>query len=177
MEQKLREKNMFTSWSIVGKNMMRLVGAVFAAWVMIIQPAVAQDNTQSCDERDLVKAGTFKVIGKGGGFIIGARWGSGVVTLDDGVSFFISFRGAKLFDIGAAELQLEGTVYNLDRIDDFPGTYLGVGGGLAAATEALGGVSITNGKCVVLNGKPVGGDGLRASMPLGPRGVTIKIEE
>ena len=168
---------MFTSWSKLGKNVAWLISAIFAASVMIIQPAFAQDNTQSCGERELVKAGTFKIIAKSVGFIIGARWGSGIVTLNDGVSFFISFRGAKLFEVGGAELEIEGTVYNLDRIGDFPGTYFGIGGGLAVATKALGGVSITNGKCVVLNGRPVGGEGLRASMPLGPSGITIRIDQ
>lgn len=35
---------------------------------------------------------------------------------------------------------------------------------------------ITNGKCFVLNGRLVGGEGLRASMPPGLSGIKIKID-
>jgi hypothetical protein len=144
---------------------------------MTAQPSHAQDNTQTCGERELVKAGTFKATAKSVGLIIGARWGTGTVTLNSGKTFNISFQGGKIFDIGVAETTIEGTVYNLDKFEDFPGTYLGVGGGLTIATAGLGGTSITNGKCVVLNGKATDSEGLRASMPLGPGGVEVTIDK
>ena len=168
---------MVTGWSKVTKNGTWIIGAVFAASVMTTQPTFAQDNTQECGERELVKAGTLKLTVKSVGLIVGARWGTGVVTLNDGKSFSISLKGAKIMEIGAAKLEMEGSVYNLDKIEDFPGTYLGIGGGLAVPTAALGGTSITNGKCVVLNASPVGSEGLRVSMPIAPGGVSIKIEE
>ncbi len=53
---------MSTSESKVAKNVTRIIGAVFAASVMTIQPTFAQDNnTQECGERELVKAGTLKI--------------------------------------------------------------------------------------------------------------------
>jgi hypothetical protein len=173
----LKEANVAREFSMIAKDVTWLIGAVFAASVMTIQPTFAQDNTHTCGERELVKAGTYEGTIKGVGLIVGARWGSGTVTLNDGKTIPISFKGGKLFDIGAAETKMEGTVYNLDKIEDLPGTYLGVGGGLTAATAGLGGASITNGKCVVLNGTAKDSEGLRASLPIGPGGIEVSVDE
>ena len=137
--------------------------------------AVAQE-TQTCEGRELVQAGTFEAVAKTVGIIIGARWGSGTLTLDSGETHFFSFKGAKLLDIGASETRVSGTVYNLEKIEDFPGTFLGIGGGMTAFTKGLGGVSITNGKCVVLNAKVTETSGLRATSPLGPGGLKVELD-
>ena len=39
--------------------------------------------------------------------------------------------------------RFKGKIYNLEKIEDFPGIFSGVGGGLAAGTKGLGGMSIT----------------------------------
>ena len=144
--------------------------------ISVLQPAWAQE-AQTCAERELVKAGTFEAVAKSVGILVGARWGSGAMTLNDGTTHWFSFKGAKLLDVGASETKIAGTVYNLDGIEDFPGTFLGIGGGLAAVTAALGGVSVTNGKCVVLNGRAESAAGVRLTHPLGPGGVLIKLDD
>ena len=78
-----------------------------------------------------------------------------------------------MLDIGISETDIFGVVYNLDKKEDFFGTYLGIGGGLTLFTKSLGGVSFTNGKCVVVNAKAVGGEGVRLTNPLGPGGVIV----
>ena len=47
-------------------------------------PSHAQEEAQTCPERELVKAGTFEMTVKSAGLIIGARWGSGTATLNSG---------------------------------------------------------------------------------------------
>ena len=111
------------------------------------------------------------------GSIYGAGWGSGVMTLNDGTTHGFSFKGAKLLDIGASETKIAGTVYNLDRIEEIPGTFRGIGGGLAAVTAALGGVSVTNGKCVVMNGRAESAAALRLTSPVGPGGMLIELDD
>lgn len=130
-------------------------------------------ETQSCGERDLVKAGTFSATGKTVGILVGARWGSGTVTLNNGERFNFTFEGGKLLEVGVSEIDVLGVVYNLDKKEDFFGTFLGVGGGLQVSTGALGGVSLTNGKCVVMNGKAHGKQGIRLTNPIGPGGVKV----
>lgn len=136
-------------------------------------PSQAQ-KTQTCPERELVKAGTFEMTVKSVGFIVGARWGSGTATLTNGEKIAFSVEGAKLIDVGAAESNNSGTLYNLDNKEDFFGTYLGIGGGLTAVTKTLGGTSITNGKCVVMNGTAQEGGGLKVTAPIGPGGALVK---
>lgn len=149
-----------------------LIGVVGILTAGGISQSHAQE-TQSCGERDLLKAGTFSATGKTVGFIVGARWGSGTVTLNNGESFKFTFEGGKLLEVGVSETTILGVVYNLESKEDFFGTYLGVGGGLQVSTGALGGVSITNGKCVVLNGKAHGKAGIRLTNPIGPSGVKV----
>jgi hypothetical protein len=135
----------------------------------------AAAETQSCDERELVKAGTFTAVVKSVGLIVGARWGDGTMTLNNGSTHNFSMSGGKLMEVGAAKKTLKGTVYNLDNLQDFPGTFLGIGGGLAVITVGLGGTSITNSKCVVLNAFADESAGIQASMPIAPGGVSIKL--
>lgn len=143
-----------------------------AAVLMFGTAALAQD-TQECPGRELTEAGKFTAIVRSAGFIVGARWGDGVLILNNGETRNFSLVGAKLMEVGTAEIELSGTVYNLDKVEDFPGTFLGIGGGLTAVTTDLGGMSITNGACVVLNASHKNGEGLRASMPVAPGGVEI----
>lgn len=150
-----------------------IVGAVGVLSAVSPTQSHAQD-TQECGERELVKAGTFEMTVNSAGLIIGARWGSGTATLDSGEKLEFSVEGAKLMDIGGSKREIAGTIYNLDNKADFFGTYLGVGGGLTAVTANLGGTSITNGKCVVMNGTAEKGSGLQVTAPIGPGGVLIK---
>ncbi len=156
---------------------MKIWGAIPAvAAILTFGGAASAQETQTCPERELVKSGTFTATVKSVGLIVGARWGDGVLTLNNGDSHNFSLKGAKLMEVGAAKLELAGTVYNLEKLEDFPGTYLGIGGGLTVATAGLGGVSITNGPCVVMNATPEDSQGLRVSMPIAPGGVQVAFE-
>jgi len=135
------------------------------------------DEKQDCPERELVKAGTFEAEVKSVGLIIGGRWGEGTITLNDGTKRNFSLAGAKVLEIGAAKKMLSGTIYNLEKPGDFPGTYMGVGGGLTLVTKGLGGFSVTNAECVVMNAEADKSEGLQVSMPIAPGGVKISFAE
>jgi len=60
-------------------------GLVFAA----SNPGFAQDKKVK-----LVKAGTLEVKGGTVGFLIGFRWGTGTLTLNNGTKLKFSFKGA-----------------------------------------------------------------------------------
>ena len=154
-----------------------LVIVAAAGVLSAVAPIQSHADTQECGERELVKAGTFEMTVKSAGLIIGARWGSGTATLNSGEKLEFSVEGAKLMDIGGSKRIITGTVYNLDNKADFFGTYLGVGGGLTAITANLAGTSLTNGKCVVMNGTTKEGSGLQLTAPIGPGGVIIKAAE
>ncbi len=152
-----------------------LTGTVTALIAICFASFSVAAKTQSCDERELVKAGTFTAVVKSVGLIVGARWGDGTMTLNDGSKHNISLSGGKIMEIGAAKQTLEGTIYNLDNMQDFPGMYYGVGGGLTLVTVGLGGVSYTNSKCVVLNAVSKDAAGLKVSNPIAPGGVSVEL--
>ncbi|MEH6631634.1 MAG: hypothetical protein V7776_12435 [Halopseudomonas aestusnigri] len=158
--------------------MLKLIRYTFvSALATLMFSQISYAETQSCPERELVKAGTFTVNVKSVGLIIGARWGTGKITLNDGSSKKFTLSGGKILDIGASEKIITGTLYNLDNLDEFPGVYLGIGGGLTAVTKGLGRMSVTNGKCVVMNGGVEGAKGLAVSHPIGPGGAKIEWAE
>lgn len=147
-----------------------------ASVLMMFSGSSYAQETQTCEGRELVQAGTFEAVAKTVGIIVGARWGGGTLKLNSGNTYIFSFKGAKLLDIGVSETSFAGIVYNLEKIEDFPGTFLGVGGGLTAFTKGLGGVSMTNGKCVVVNAKVGETTGVRATNPIGPGGVLVSLD-
>lgn len=147
--------------------------AVALAAVMAAVPAHAADVYPECAEMEWVKSGTFTAELTSVGLVIGARWGDGTVTLEDGTTFNFSMSGGSIADVGGSSTEFSGTVYNLEDLKDFEGTYTGVTGS-AAVIKGAGGVSLTNSNCVVLNAE-VDQTGLQVKA--GPEGVKITLDE
>lgn len=102
---------------------------------------------------------------------VGVRWGDGTLTLRDGRRFAFTLQGLNLANLGVTRVSATGTVHNLASIEDFDGTYTGVG---ASATVAAGRgiVRIENEDGVVIRLKSTSqGVGLK----LAAEGVRIKL--
>ena len=140
-------------------------GLVFAAPSL----GFAQDKKVT-----LVKAGTVEVKGGTIGFLIGFRWGTGTLTLNDGTKLKFSFRGLKLLETGAVEIKAVGTVYNLKKPADFEGTFTGFSGGMTIAKELYGFVNLENARGVIVSMKSAN-KGVRLSAP-GPGGVYVSFQ-
>ena len=152
-------------------NKVLIMGAAVAA--LLMGTAAQAADAGVCDGRERVKTGTFTATAYSAGLIVGARWGDGTVTLDNGTSQAFHFKGGKLMDFGGSETKLTGTVYNLNDVKKLPGLYTGVAAG-AAIGKGLGGVSITNEDCVMLNAE-TDRTGVQLSGP-GPGGVEIELK-
>ncbi len=126
-----------------------------------------------CPENELVKAGTISGEGGSVGLILGYRWASGTITLNDGTVYKFKAKGGKVAEVGYIETKVEGTIYNMNSINDFNGMYYGVSTGITLY-KGLGGASFTNGKCVAINIKKVDATGLQGSMPA-PGAVKIEL--
>lgn len=142
------------------KNRSLIVGA--AAFILTLSSTASY--AENCPDKELVKAGTITGEGKSVGFIIGYRWGTGDVTLNDGRKFKFKAKGGKVGEIGANKVSFAGTLYNLKTIDDFAGVYSGVAAGITLY-KGLGGASFTNPNCVSINIKRTDSTGLQSSMP------------
>jgi hypothetical protein len=83
------------------------------------------------------------------GFIIGGSIGDGVLNIDGKKHpFKIGGLGAGA-NIGISQMSASGNVYDLKKIEDFPGTYGRVGGSVAAGM-GLGSMTLRNEKGVTL---------------------------
>lgn len=76
-----------------------------------------------------------KSIGAG----LGVSWGEGTIYWE-GQEHAFSVKGLRVGDLGLAKMIGEGHVQNLDRLEDFAGTYVAVGAG---ATAGKGGSAVT----------------------------------
>ena len=158
-----------------GRLIMRLVMSfVLSAMLGLFfsQSAGAQTADSPCQDQELVKAGTVEGEIRVAGFLVGVRWGDGTLTLNDGRVFEFRMRGMKLLEFGLSSQQYTGTVYNLDEVEDFTGTYVFLASGVALV-RGLGAKTFGNGKCVVLNAK-ARSNGVHLAAPIGPGGVTIE---
>ena len=66
------------------------------------------------------------------GFIVGAEWGSGTMTLRDGRSYQLNLRTLKVGMAGLESVRASGRIYNLDprRPQDIEGNFASMGAGV-----------------------------------------------
>jgi len=147
--------------------------AIAALALGAVEPASAQANFEQCGT-DLPLSGTVSGSGKSVSFLVGYRWGKGVLKLNDGREFPFSARGLKVMETGVRTMDFEGAVYNLERIEDFIGNYYGASMGLVPI-KGKGEIIMNNSRCVVIVARHKS-KGLTMSAPA-PQGITIQFDE
>ena len=135
-------------------------------------PALAEEH---CPKGDVPVDGTVEGRATTVGFIVGARWGEGTLTLNDGSQHKFTGSGAKLLETGVAEITFKGNVYNLEKLEDFEGDYAAVSGGLTIIEGVAGGAMLKNDNCVYMN-VDIESEGLRLSAPA-PGGILLTLED
>jgi len=113
---------------------------VAAGLVMLtaaVTPATAQERSA-----DITFSGGDIAAG------VGISWGDGQLHFK-GKTYPFALHGLSVADVGIAKIDATGDVYNLQRVQDFPGSYVAVsvgttvaGGGAVAAMENQNGVRI-----------------------------------
>lgn len=104
--------------------------------------------------------GSIKTIG----WLVGARWDHGVLTLENGEEHKFKVIGAKALETGAAKDTFEGDVYNLKDVKDFPGTFYGASHNINLGPLGKGEAVANNARCVVIKVR-MKGEGLKVSGP------------
>jgi hypothetical protein len=150
-----------------------ILGVAITAFAIV--PNALAAAKKECPKGDLPVVGTVEGHMTTVGFIVGARWGEGILTLTDGSQHKFTAEGAKLLETGAAEVTFKGNVYNLQKPEDFEGDYGSISGGLTVVEGITGGAMLTNDNCVYINVE-VESEGLRLSAPA-PGGVLVKFED
>ncbi len=150
--------------------------AVAIAATVFGNMALAQSGEQkgkACDRNNLVQSGTLQFSMTRIGFLLGVRWGEGVLTLNDGFQLSFDVSGAKLLETGISTAKFEGEVYNIRNLEDFEGTYYGASTQITVF-KGKGELQTNNANCVFIRARSTGG-GLQLSGPA-PEGLAIKFE-
>lgn len=123
---------------------------------------IQENSVTNPGKPELVESGTVEVQGEQLRLIIGGSKGKGVLHFN-GKDYPFTFSGNSVGGIGATKIDAVGTVYNLKGIEDFPGTYSGMGVG-AVAVKGTGASSWENNKGVVVQMRAKSAEGLALNM-------------
>ena len=77
-------------------------------------------------------SGTVRIESKSIAVGVGVSWGDGKLTYQ-GKDYVFSVSGLSVVDVGISHFDGVGDVYNLQRLQDFPGTYASAGAGTTVA--------------------------------------------
>jgi len=130
-----------------------------------VSPSSAEEH-ELCgiDLENATPSGTVTGSLKTIGWLVSARWGSGVLVLDNGDQRRFHMIGAKALETGVAANDFEGEVYNLKNVDDFAGTFWGASKNINLGTLGTGEGVANNARCVVVKFR-LTGTGLKVSGP------------
>lgn len=103
----------------------------------------------SAEERKLVESGTVTIKEYEAAFIGSGTLGDGVLRARGETRRF-KLGGLGIGGIGIAKIDAHGTVYNLKKLEDFPGVYGDARLGAAVADKGKGRLWLENPKGVVL---------------------------
>jgi hypothetical protein len=144
-----------------------LTGAIAVTVVLGLGVApthATEHETCGVDVENATPAGKVTGSVKTIGWLVGARWGNGVLTLDNGEQRKFHIVGAKALETGVAENEFEGDVFNLNSVEDFEGTFYGAGTGITVGSLGKGEAVVNNARCVVVKLRMTG-TGLKFSGP------------
>jgi len=107
------------------------------------------------------------------GFILGGSVGGGVLTIE-GKKHPFQIGGLSLgANIGVSKVAAKGEIYNLKRLEDFPGTYVVTGGNVALG-GGVGGMQLRNQNGVIMRLQSTS-EGLQFNV--GASGVSVFFEK
>ena len=103
---------------------------------------------------------------------LGVSWGEGILTFqNENHPFKVS--GLSLVGVGGSSVDAEGTVFNLEKLEDFAGAWAEVSGAAVLGKQSAGGITMRNGDVyMTLSGKRKG-----AQLSAGGGGLTIRFED
>lgn len=163
-------------WSIVGLAAASL--SANPAWAAEVRGgALVREPAVECKvaAAGLPVAGRLTAHLEEMGVLAGARWGEGVLTLDDGSQRHFNIFGFKALETDGPATDIVGEVYNLKHADDFPGAWYGARGDLANFAGP-GEAVLNNRHCVIVKARTAGQEGGPLTVPEGG-GVEVNWED
>jgi len=104
---------------------------------------------------------------------VGAQWGNGTLTLNNGKQYQFTVKGLEVGGMGIADVHAEGSVYNLYDLSDFNGVYVAAEAN-ATIGDGPGARSMRNSHGVIIN---LSSAQHGVKMTLAGEGVRIALKE
>lgn len=142
------------------KSMRSRIATAGLALIVSASMAVAQE-----------RSGEIALSGESVGVGVGFTTGTGALIFK-GKTYPFSIQGLSVADVGIAKFEGAGDVYNLQRLEDFPGTYVAVAGGVAVS-EGSSSAVLENAKGVRVRFESKT-QGLKLN--LSAEGVTVRLQ-
>ena len=137
-------------------------------WTVVIISVVTLGFAGVSMSKDDPPSGTIEITETQVGFLLTADWGHGTLTFDGEKKMF-HMGGAKIGGIGVSSMTVDGSVYYLNKLEDFEGTYFKADAGLTLAVGKAGSW-MKNGKGVVIH---LGANSKGLALQMGLEGLTI----
>jgi hypothetical protein len=106
-------------------------------WAVIAISVVSMGFAGVSMAKDDAPSGTVKISEEQVGFLLTGDWGHGTLSFD-GENHKFKMGGAKIGGIGISKMKVDGTVYYLNKLSDFEGTYFKADAGLTLAVGKAG---------------------------------------
>jgi len=116
------------------------------AWIWVVAAAlVSFGGMAAADDKP---SGTVTIESKSVALGVGVSWGDGKLNYE-GTTHTFSVKGLSVIDIGVSKVSARGKVFNLKKLEDFPGTFAAAQAG-AAVGGGMSVVALRNQNGVVL---------------------------
>lgn len=106
--------------------------------------------------------------------IAGASWGTGTLNYE-GKSYPLKVKAGSAGGVGYSSMKGIGKVYELKKLEDFPGIYTGGTAGATVGNKGGGESTIENGKGVVIKATATDSSGVQLALAVG--GIEIEFAE
>jgi len=155
--------NIFQKEDIFMIHMYRMLSGIALVTVLFFGIAAAiEEKTPS---------GTISVASTSVAIGVGISWGEGHLKFN-GKEYHFSMSGLSLVDLGISKVSAKGEVYDLKKVSDLSGNYVGLKVGIALA-GGVGGVRMQNQNGVIIR---LDSTQKGIKLNLGPSGVTLKLK-
>ncbi len=117
-------------------------------------------------------SGTISITSTSVAIGVGISWGDGTLKFN-GKEYHFSMSGLSLVDVGVSKVSAVGEIYDLKKVSDLSGNYVGIKVGISLG-GGVGGVRMQNQNGVILR---LDSTQKGIKLNLGPKGVTLKLKE
>ena len=142
----------------------------FSPILLILLVSILLPSASKVAAEDAQPSATVAIETKAVAVGVGYSWGDGVLSFQE-EEYTFKIKGLSVIDVGISSISAQGDVYNLEKVEDFPGTFsaaeagVAVGGG--AGTQVM---KNQNGVVMKVTSKKVG-----VQLKLAPEGLKVEM--